>query len=29
MNPVLTDLTALLDRRIALLDSAMGTMIQR
>ena len=29
MNPVLTDLTALLDRRIALLDGAMGTMIQR
>src|SRR5262245_36285019 len=29
MNSVLTDLTALFDRRIALLDGAMGTMIQR
>ena len=29
MNSVQKDLTALLDRRIALLDGAMGTMIQR
>ena len=28
-NPILTDLTALLERRILLLDGAMGTMIQR
>ena len=29
MDSVLNDLTALLDRRILLLDGAMGTMIQR